>query len=192
MLRNYLVTALRNLGRNWLYGAISILGLAVAFTAALLIAQYVRNEFSYDRWVPGYQHVYKLTGALTQPGQPTTTTEATQAVLAAQLRAVFPGAQEITRLMEAFPPVRHTPRDTAMDERAIAWADPNFFKVFPLPVLAGNLDTALDQPDTAVITHAMARKYFGRDLPVGDTLQLQAGVPPPPGSPPQPPGTPAP
>jgi len=32
MFRNYLVTALRNLGRNWLYGAISILGLAVAFT----------------------------------------------------------------------------------------------------------------------------------------------------------------
>jgi putative ABC transport system permease protein len=192
MFRNYLVTALRNLARNWLYGAISILGLAVAFAAALLIAQYVRNEFSYDHWVPGYQQVYKITGALSQPGQPSLSSEDTQAVLAAQLRAVFPGAQEITRLMEDFPPVRHTPRDTAADERTIAWADPNLFKVFPLPVLAGNLDTALDQPDTAVITHAMARKYFGRDLPVGDTLQLQAGVPPRPGSPPQPPGTPAP
>ena len=87
--------------------------------------------------------------------------------------------QQATRLMEDFgPPVRHTLRDTyAMDERAIAWADPNIFKVFPLPVLAGTLDTALDQPGyAAVITHAMARKYFGRDLPlVGDTLQLQIG-----------------
>ena len=36
MLRNYLVTALRNLGRNWLYGAISILGMAVAGLAILL------------------------------------------------------------------------------------------------------------------------------------------------------------
>jgi putative ABC transport system permease protein len=79
-----------------------------------------------------------------------------------------------------------------MDERAIAWADPNFFKVFPMPVLAGSLEGALDQPDTAVITHAMARKYFGADRPVGQTLQLQAGVPPPPGSPPRAPGTPAP
>ncbi len=192
MLRNYLITALRNLGRNWLYGAISIVGLAVAFAAALLIAQFVRNEFSYDHWVPGYQQVYKLTGTLSQPGQPSIVSENTQAVLGAQLKAVFPGAQQIARLMEDFPPVRHTPRDTAMDERTIAWADPNFFRVFPLPVLAGNLDTALDQPDTAVITRAMARKYFGRDLPVGDTLQLQAGVPPAPGSPPQAPGTPAP
>jgi hypothetical protein len=57
---------------------------------------------------------------------------------------VFPQAPQITRLMEDFPPVRHTPRDTAMDERAIAWTDPNFFKVFPMPVLAGNLEGALD------------------------------------------------
>ncbi len=69
MFRNYLITALRNLGRNWVYGAISILGLAVAFTAALLIAQFVRNEFSYDRWIPGYQQVYKLTDVLESPGQ---------------------------------------------------------------------------------------------------------------------------
>ena len=70
MFRNYLVTALRNLVRNWLYGAISILGLAVAFTAAILIAQFVRNEFSYDRWIPGYEQVYKIADTLTQPGQP--------------------------------------------------------------------------------------------------------------------------
>jgi putative ABC transport system permease protein len=192
MFRNYLVTALRNLGRNWLYGAISILGLAVAFTAALLIAQFVRNEFSYDHWVPGYQQVYKLTDTLAAPGQPSTTSDISQAALAAQLRAVFPGAQEVTRLMENFPPLRHTAADVPADERTIAWADPNFFKVYPLPVLAGNLDTALQQPDTAVITKAMARKYFGRDLPIGETFQIQAGVPPPPGSPPQPPGTPQP
>ena len=59
MFRNYLVTALRNLARNRLYAAISILGLAVAFTAAILIGQFVRNEFSYDRWIPGYEQVYK-------------------------------------------------------------------------------------------------------------------------------------
>ena len=69
LFRNYLVTALRNLSRNRLYAAISILGLAVAFTAAILIAQFVRNEFSYDRWVPGYQQVYRVSDLLLQPGQ---------------------------------------------------------------------------------------------------------------------------
>jgi len=62
-------------------------------------------------------------------------------------------------------------------EHAFAWADPDIFKVLPLPVLAGNLDTALQQPDTVVITQAAARKYFHRDLPIGDTLMVQTTTP---------------
>jgi putative ABC transport system permease protein len=188
MFRNYLVTALRNLARNWLYGAISIVGLAVAFAAALLIAQFVRNEFSYDRWLPGYQKVYKLTDLLQSPGQPAMASDITQSVLANQMRVALPGVTA-ARLTQSRPPVRHTAGDAGVDERAFAWADPDFFKVFPLPVLAGNLDTALQQPDTVVITRRMARKYFGRDLPVGEFLQVQAALPPPPGSPPPAPGS---
>ncbi len=54
----------------------------------------------------------------------------------------------------------------------------------PLPVLAGNLDTALQQPDTVVITRNMARKYFHRDLPIGDTLMVQTTTAAHPGAPP--------
>jgi putative ABC transport system permease protein len=178
MFRNYLVTALRNLGRNWLYGAISILGLAVAFTAALLIAQFVRNEFSYDRWIPGYQQVYKIANTIVQPSQPPSPSDINQAVLASQLRPLLPGA-EVVRLMQDFPPVKSRPNDAPAADRAFAWADPNVFKVFPLPALAGNLDTALQQPDTVVITRNVARKYFHRDRPIGDTLMVQTTPPPP-------------
>ena len=179
MFRNYLVTALRNLGRNWLYGAISILGLAVAFTAALLIAQFVRGEFSYDHWLPGYQQVYKLTDVLQSPGQPAMNSDITQSALAGQMRAALPGATA-ARLQPNGPPVKHRPNDTAAADRSFAWADPEIFKVFPLPVLAGNLDTALQQPNTVVITRTAARKYFHRDLPIGDTLLVQIPDQPPP------------
>ena len=60
MLANYLVTALSNLKRNWLYAAISIFGLAVSFAGGILVAQFVRAELSYDRWIPGYQEIYKM------------------------------------------------------------------------------------------------------------------------------------
>ena len=190
MFRNYLVTALRNLARNWLYGAISILGLAVAFTAALLIAQFVRNEFSYDRWIPGYQQVYKIGDTIIQPNQPPSPSDITQSVLASQIRAVLPRA-ETARLQQALPPVKHLQGEAPSGDRSFAWADPNIFKVMPLPVLAGNLDTALQRPDTVVITRNIARKYFHRDLPIGDTLMVQTTAPPPPGSGPLTPGTPA-
>ena len=175
MFRNYLSTALSNLARNRLHAAISILGLAVAFAAAILIAQFVRNEFSYDRWVPGYRQVYKLTDKFMQPGQPPSPdNDATQSAIAGQLRAVLPRVVT-ARLMEAFPTVRHRPADAAFAERNFAWADPTIFTVFPLPALAGDLNTALQQPDTVAITRNMARKYFGRDLPIGDTLDVQVG-----------------
>jgi putative ABC transport system permease protein len=170
--RNVLAATLRNLARNRLYAAISILGLAVAFAAAILIAQFVRNEFSYDRWIPGYQQIYKITSLVEQPGQPPRPDEQTQSVLADQLRVAFPGAVAVARLMQGFPPLRHRLGDAATVERSFAWADPDFFKVFPLLALAGDLPSALQQPDTVVITRRMARKYFGRDLPVGDTLQI--------------------
>jgi putative ABC transport system permease protein len=185
--RNYLVTALGNLARNRLYAAISILGLAVAFAAAILIGQFVRNEFSYDRWAPGYQQVYAVSDVLLQPGRAPWISVETTGGLAGRLRAQFGGAVAVARLQEdPEVPLRRRPGDPEVAERTFAWADPDVFKVFPLPVLAGDLTRALQQPDSVVVTRRMARKYFGRDLPLGETLQVQAIEPPPAGHP-QPP-----
>ena len=61
MFRNYLAVAVRNLARNRLYASINIAGLAVGFCAALLIVLYVRSEYSYDHFFPGYRDVYLVT-----------------------------------------------------------------------------------------------------------------------------------
>ncbi|MFI4972982.1 MAG: FtsX-like permease family protein [Caulobacterales bacterium] len=175
MFRNYLATALRNLARNRLYAAISILGLAVSFAAAILIAQFVRNEFSYDRWIPGYRQIYKITDTITQPGQPPKESDITQSAIAGQLKVAFPGAVAIARLMQDFPTLRHNAGETGIVDQSFAWADPDIFKVLPLPALAGDLKTALQQPGTVVITREVARKYFGRDLPIGQVLDVQEG-----------------
>src|SRR6266850_2368654 len=58
MFRNYLAAALRNLVRNKLYAAINIVGLTVAFAAALLIALFLRDEYSYDTWIPDHERTY--------------------------------------------------------------------------------------------------------------------------------------
>jgi putative ABC transport system permease protein len=176
MLGNYLVTALRNLERNRLYAAITILGLAAAFAAAILIAQFVRHELSYDHWIPGYRQVYKVTSVVLQPGQAPSLGDTPPPPLAGRLRAALPGAEAIARVAQIFPPVRHLPGDTPSTDLAFAWVDPDIFKVFPLPVLGGELSSALQQPETVVITHSAARKYFHRDVPIGDTL-LVAGHP---------------
>jgi putative ABC transport system permease protein len=174
MFRNYLVTALRNLERNRLYAAISILGLAVAFTVAILVTQFVRNEFSYDRWLPGYQQVYKVVDLNQEVGQAPWSSDLTTSDLARRLRAQFATGAAVARLREQpDTPLRRRPGDAESAEPGFAWVDPDIFKVFPLPALAGDPPSALQQPDTVVITRRMARKYFGRDLPIGETLQVQ-------------------
>src|SRR5258708_36567211 len=69
MFRNYLTAALRNLARNRLYAGINIGGLAVGFAAAILIGLFVRDEFSYDSFIPAHQRVYRVSSVRIVPGR---------------------------------------------------------------------------------------------------------------------------
>ncbi len=60
MWRNYLKTAWRNLLKNKAYSVINVLGLAAGMAVALLIGLWVYNEYSYDRFLPGYQQLYRV------------------------------------------------------------------------------------------------------------------------------------
>src|ERR1700733_8142457 len=97
MFRNYLAAALRNLARNRLYAGINIAGLAVGFAAAILIALFVRDEFSYDRWIPGYERVYRVSMTGILPGREMHA-DLGNADLAAPLKLDFPSIEAITRL----------------------------------------------------------------------------------------------
>ena len=65
-------------------------------------------------------------------------------------------------------------RSEALEQ--ITWADPGLFSVLPLPVVAGDLKTALSTPDAVVLTRGMARKYFGQDAPLGRTLEINPAL----------------
>jgi putative ABC transport system permease protein len=170
MFRSYLAAALRNLGRNRLYAGVTIAGLAIGFAAALLIGLFVRDEYSYDRWIPGAGDVYAVSQTIVMPGSAPIESESTPMMLAPALKLAFPRLQYVARLSPSyFPPtVRHGAISTG--EQNLFWADPDFFRVVPLPAIAGDPAAALDAPDSIVITRTVARKYFGRDRPLGETL----------------------
>src|ERR1700744_4928476 len=98
MFRNYISAALGNIGRNGLYAGITILGLAVSFTAAILIGLYVRDEYSFDRFVPGHEQVYRLKLDLLLPGQKRRPIDVVQATAAARMKLDFPEIQYTARL----------------------------------------------------------------------------------------------
>lgn len=66
-------------------------------------------------------------------------------------------------------------KDNVFNEWKVYAADSTFFKFFPLKFLAGNPATALNRPNTIVITKSMAKKYFGKENPVGKILKVEKG-----------------
>jgi len=174
MWRNYLVTAVRNLARNRLYAGVTIIGLAIGFATATLIGLYVRDELSYDRFVPNHDRVFLATQTIVMGASAPIESQATPMMLARPLKLDFRQVETVARLSPAyFPPTVRRGEVTAAEQN-LFWADPDFFRVLPLPALAGDLATALETPDSVVITRAVARKYFGRDAPVGETLLIES------------------
>ena len=170
MFRNYLAAAFGNLSRNWLYAGITIVGLAVGFAAAILVGLYVRDEYSFERFIAGYQDVYRLEMDAVAPGQKPARTESSQITAAGALKLDFPEVWQVARLARRGMWVG---RGEAKTHERIAWTDPDFFRVLPYPVLAGDPVSALGDPNGVVIDRKMARKYFGVDAPIGKTLMIQ-------------------
>jgi putative ABC transport system permease protein len=168
VLRNCLAAALRSLARSRVYSAISVFGLALGLCAAILAGLIVRNETSYDHYLPDFERLY-LAGALLIPtGHPGLYTHDTPSWIAAPMQQRFPAVEAVTRVALQEVKLKHE-RVEAQKEK-IYWADPNVFDLLRFPTLAGDLQSALQRPDSIVITRSVARKYFGRDTPLGESL----------------------
>lgn len=171
MLGNCFNAAVRNLLRNRTNTLISLFGLFLGLTATILIALYVRDEYSYDRFVPNGDRIYQVGEFIEPPGRSPIRLSVTSVTDAPALRLAFPEVDLTTRLAPDYVELRRTGTEKPLTLLAY-WADPNFFDLFPLGQISGSLAGALSQPDTAVLTRKAARQLFGDGNPVGRTLDV--------------------
>ena len=57
-------------------------------------------------------------------------------------------------------------------KRKCTWWMLHFFTVFSFPLLRGNPDTVLKDPNSVVLTETTAKKYFGKTDPMGKTIEI--------------------
>ncbi len=159
MFKNYLLIAARNLRKNLAYSFINIFGLAVGMACCGVILLYIQREVSYDRYHPDYAQLYRVaiwkdaTGL--KQGQASVTYE-----LANVLRKEYPevlGAARLYRTTQT-PVVKID--DRQFSEENFYFADSTIFDLFALPLLKGEAATALTQPNSIVLSRALAEKYF--------------------------------
>jgi putative ABC transport system permease protein len=172
MFRNYLTIALRNIVRHKLYSFINIAGLAVGLACLILIILFVRDELSYDKWIPGSDKLYRVEITYHVPNRSDILTAQTSMPLPVAMRDKIPEVRSATRLMRQH--MTMIAGDKQFSE-TIAVVDPNFLQVVPLPLISGDPRAVLSQRDTIVISQRIAHKYFGNADPIGKSLATGRG-----------------
>jgi putative ABC transport system permease protein len=169
MLGHYLRLALRGFVRHKLYSFINIAGLSVALACAILILLFVRDQFSYDAWIPDTQNLYRLAVTLRLPGSPPTPESTLPFPV---LTAVGEKIPQVEAVVHVVPEKMTVILGDRQAYETVTVVDPNFFQVLRLPLVRGNPADVLSQPESIVLSARMARKYFGNANPVGRILRV--------------------
>ena len=168
MLKSYVKIAIRNILKNKGTSFINIFGLSIGIACCILISLFVLDELSYDRYHEKADQIYRvrLQGII---GTNEFNGAVTSAPMASAMVRDFPEVITAARFKSfGFPVIRYN--DKVFSEERFFWADPAIFDIFTIPFIKGNPRTALSKPNTVVITQTMAKKYFGKKNPMGETL----------------------
>jgi putative ABC transport system permease protein len=162
MLINHLLTFVRNLSRNRTYAFINILGLAIGFASTLIISIYVMQEFTYDKFHKDYNRIYRLSAnsfAFTS---------------VAHLNYLEQQLSGIDAWVEVIP----TPGSTIkykgisyLEEQTYFTTD-KYFEVFEQDLYLGDSESALESPNSVILTKSIAAKIFGSNNPIGESIEL--------------------
>jgi len=172
MFRNYIKIALRNLLKHKSFSFINITGVAVGLTCFLLIALYVRDELSYDRYNANASRIYRVHRTfISSEGTPSLKLAQAAPPFGPLIKQDFPEAEEVVRTLDNNSLIKYG--EHAFNEREVFFAEANLFKVFSFQVTGGNPDQALVNPFSIMFSRPMAEKYFGKENPIGKTVRLE-------------------
>ncbi|MDO1447356.1 ABC transporter permease [Rhodocytophaga aerolata] len=169
MIKNYITIALRNFSKHRIYTLLNISGLAVSLAVATLIMLYIRQEQSYDTWIPNAENMYRV---YRQWGGGPGGSAWTPPPLAPTMKQLFPEVEAATSLANNGQILLTTEENKSLYTQLAVTTDSSFLKVFRLPLIHGDRHTALNQPFSAVLTQPLAQKLYGQENPVGKTLRV--------------------
>ncbi len=154
------------------YTLINILGLAIGIACFLLIFFYVWDESSFDKFHEKGDDIYRVGLDRKYPER-----MRSYAIIpysyAEMMENDFPEVKEAVRLFYfQGNAVNFKANDNIFEEPHAMWADSQFFELFSIPLLDGEVATALNKPNTVVLTESAATKYFGDENPIGEVLDI--------------------
>ncbi|MFN0212941.1 MAG: ABC transporter permease [Saprospiraceae bacterium] len=173
MLSSYFKIALRNLQKNKGYTLINILGLAFGIACCLLILMFVADERGFDRtWANG-DRIFRMSLERIYPDRRTGYAIVPPSY-AQSVKNDCPEVETAVRVADFIGggTAQFKLGDQVFEEKNVLAADSTFFKVFQIPLLEGNPEKCLTDPNGMVMTASTARRYFGDQSAIGKSIQL--------------------
>lgn len=178
MFRNYLKTALRSLLRERASSFLNIAGLTLGITCSLILFLLVKHLASFDNYHSKRDRIYRVVtesdgnnGKFYTPGVPPALPEA--------FRQEFQEAEEVTFTSyragaTVKVPQKDAPPKKFYEKKGVVFAQPGFFKIFDRAIVAGNSAKVLQEPNEAVISRSLAKKYFGSEKAIGEVVKFDS------------------
>lgn len=185
MFRNYFKIARRNLWRNKAFSAINIFGLAIGIAACFFVFQYVYFESSYDRFNTNIANIYRVPISYSGSMRNVPTTAANHPAVGPAMKKDFPEVVDFVRVVSTslfmnaatMSNEQNNISPKTFNEGNIYLADASFFRIFSYPLIEGDRQTCLTDENTIVISETEAKKYFGKESPLGKTLKMNGRMP---------------
>lgn len=168
MFSNYLKIAWRNLLKNKAFSFLNISGLAIGMSSAVLILLWIQNEMSYDRFHKNREYIYEAWNR-GQMDDKIQCWDNTPKILGLTLKKDYPEVQMVARCFNTWFVTSVGTKKLSTESMVV---DPEFLKIFSFPLKQGNVNTALDNPNSVIITEKMAKRMFGKVDPMNMTLRI--------------------
>ena len=166
MIKNYLKVLVRNMQKQWSFAVINLVGLSTGIACFILIALFVRDELTFDKFHSNGPRIHRLLAKLDNPDIVIMPPNA----LAPLLVEEYPEVEAVVRIRYERKAVQYEGELIYEDE--FYMVDPNLFEVFDFPLAQGNPETALDAPYKLVLSQEMANKYFPNQEALGQTMRF--------------------
>ncbi len=172
MLKNYFTIAFRNLRKQGFYSFINIAGLAVGVAACLVIVLFILDELTYDTYNTKANRIYRVNNEIKFGGNHYNMTYSC-APMAHAIQQDYPEVEATVRFRDyGSSLVKSANATESIKEQRVIWTDSTFFKIFSIPVLEGDAETALKEPGSIAISKLTADKYFPNTSAIGQSLIL--------------------
>lgn len=173
LLGNYLITAWRNILNHKLFSTINILGLAIGLAAVMLIALFVRDEVSYDKFWQNSDNIYRLHMTFLPTGREPLNFSKAAGPIHNVLKKDFPQIKNVARIAREEPTLI---KDNQFFQDQISIVDADILNILDFNAINGTLETALADNTSIIFNETMAIKYFGTTDAVGEVITLDFDI----------------